>query len=103
MTPVKYTIKDGVTHFHYNPSQLIDFVRRGKRDGNVGLILIKRKGKCITYKGFGTIENPRTELISITMMHHELFDGRLPSDDELISLPKTCESNSESYRFIFLD
>ena len=89
MTPIKFTIKNGITHFHYNFSELIDFVRRGKKDGNIGVILTKRDGDILTYRGFGTIENPFTHIVSITMVHFSPFDGRMPSDQERLIPPKS--------------
>lgn len=88
MTPTHYTVKGDTTHFHYKPSEIIAFVRAGKKDGNVGPILVRRIGNWVTWKGYGTIENPRTELHSITLQHYEPFNGPMPTDDERLNPPK---------------
>ena len=102
MTPIKFTIKNGVTHFHYKPSELFDFVRRGKRDGNVGIILTKREGNILTYRGFGTIENPFTNMVSVSMVHNPFFDNELCSDEKRLIKPKPI-FDSENIKFITID
>lgn len=82
MRPIKYSVINGVTRFHYKASELIDFVRRGKKYGNVGVILTERDGNMLTCRGFGTIENPFTHIASISVMHCEPFDGKMLTDDE---------------------
>lgn len=102
MTPIKFTIKNGVTHFHYKASELIEFVRRGKKDGNVGVILTKRDGNLLTYRGFGTIENPFTYICSISMMHSPLFDGEMLTDEQRLIPPKPFFT-AENTRFVIID
>ena len=100
MTPINFTIKEGVTHFHYKPSELFDFVRRGKKHGDVGLILTKRDGNVLTYRGYGTIENPSNRIKTISFEHCEPFDGKMPNDYERLVPPKPILENR---RFVFLD
>lgn len=100
MTPIKYTVKGGITYFHYNYSELREFVRLGKANGNVGLLLVKREGAFLTYKGFGTINNPVHSMISIKSRHLEMFDGPMPSDDERLVPPAFP---STDYKMIFLN
>jgi hypothetical protein len=97
MTPIGFKIINGTTHFHYKATELIDFVRRGKRDGNVGLILMKRNGDLLTYKGFGTIENPSTHILSITISHCTPFDGDMPTDEQrlILSNPLFTKDNTK--------
>lgn len=102
MTPIKFTVKNGVTHFHYKASELIEFVRRGKQDGNVGVILTKRDGNMLTYRGFGTIENPFTYIIRMIMMHFPPFDGEMPTDEQRLIPPKPFFTK-ENTRFVILD
>jgi hypothetical protein len=102
MTPIKFTVKNGVTHFHYKTSELIDFVRRGKKDGNVGVILTKREGNILTYRGFGTIENPFTHIVSISLNHFPPFDGEMLTDEQRLIPPKPFFT-SESTRFVIID
>jgi len=84
MKPISYTKKGEVTTFHYKPSELINFVREGHKTGNVGMIVIRRDGGMITYKGFGTLENPRRHIMTISLMHHPSFDGYMISDEQRI-------------------
>jgi hypothetical protein len=102
MTPIKFTIKNGVTYFHYKASELIEFVRRGKKDGNVGLILTKRNGNILTYRGFGTIENPFTYIITLSISHLPFFDGEMPTDEQRLVPPKSFFT-SENISFTVLD
>jgi hypothetical protein len=88
MTPIKFTRKNGETHFHYNISELREFVKQGKAKGNVGVILTKRKGNILTYRGFGVIENPFTHIQTVSIVHWDFFDGPLPSDEEMLIPPK---------------
>jgi hypothetical protein len=99
MRPVKYTVKGNATHFHYNYSELREFVRLGKANGNVGLILVKREGYFLTYKGFGTIQNPMHSMISVKLRHIAMFDGEMPTDEERLASPV---SSSTDYKMIFL-
>lgn len=101
MTPLKFTIKDGVTYFHYNYSELREFVRLGKSNGNVGVILVKREKDFLTYKGFGSIENPFTSMVSITIRHIPSFDGKMLSDEERLIPPVSFFPNVASYKMIF--
>ena len=102
MTPIKFTVKNGVTHFHYKASELIRFARLGFKDGNVGMILVRRKGGMLTYKGFGTIENPSTSIFTLSMMHFPPFDGKMPTDEQRLIPPKPFFT-AENTRFIMLD
>lgn len=102
MTPIKFIIKDGVTTFHYKASELINFARLGFKDGNVGMILVRRKGKILTYKGFGTIENPNKYILTMSIVHLPLFDGKMLTDEERLIPPKPFFT-SENTRFIILD
>jgi len=102
MTPTHFTVSDGVTHFHYKFSELLRFYRRGKLHGDVGVILIKRIGKFFVYSGFGTIENPFTHTVTISMEHSDILDGEMPTDEQLLIPPKPLFSE-EDRRIIFLD
>ncbi len=77
----KTLVKDGEI-YHYKFSDLKDFIKRGKEDGNVGCILISRIKRFNKYKGFGTIENPCNFIRTITIQNHPLFDdnykGNIP-------------------------
>lgn len=102
MTPIKYTIKNGITTFHYNPADIIKFVRRGFKDGNVGMILVRREGYLITYKGFGTIENPVNHIHTMSIMHNTAFSGELFTDEQRLVPPKPIFTK-ENTKFIILD
>ncbi len=102
MTPIKFTIKNGATHFHYKSSELFDFVRRGKKDGNVGVILTKRDGNVLTYRGFGTIENPFNYIATISIVHLPSFDGDMPTDEQR-TIPQKPFFNAKNTSFVMLD
>ena len=102
MTPTHYTIKDGVTTFHYPFSWWRYFVTRGKEVGDVGPILIKREETLMIYRMFGTIENPCTTPHKMSMKHHEIFDGPLPTDQEICTPPKPREKGDYSFHIIDL-
>jgi len=82
MRPIKFTVKNGKTIFHYPFSFLREFVTLGQREGNTGMILVGRTGDMFTYKGFGTIENPRTTMFTFHMKHFELMDGPIKTDED---------------------
>jgi hypothetical protein len=101
MKPIEIIQKDGTFFYKYNYKELIRFIRRGKMFGDVGVLLMKCKDNYITYKGFGTIEHPNTDMQTITLMHNPIFDGKLPheinfSDED--KKPSTIECN-----FVMLD
>lgn len=86
MRPIRYSIVGNKTIFHYKTSEIREFYRRGKEHGDVGMIVVTRAGNIITRKGFGTIENPRTTIYTISLVHHPLFDdGPMLTDDERIA------------------
>jgi hypothetical protein len=100
MNPISFTKCGDTTYFHYRYSDLRRFVRDGKRDGNVGLILTKRNSKISTYRGFGTIENPFRYIATVSLMRNDVFDGPRPTDDEILSPPK---EEFADFRFVILD
>lgn len=93
MRPIKFTVKNGKTTFHYPFSFLKEFVTIGKRDGTNGMILIGRNGNMFSYKGFGTIENPRTTIRSFHMQHLSLFFGVMPTDESQLLEPESPFKN----------
>ncbi len=101
MTPIKFTVKDKITTFHYKASELINFVRLGFKDGNVGMILVRRKEGILTYKGFGTIENPITHLLTMSKIHFPPFDGEMPTDEQRL-IPSKPFFTAENTRFVML-
>lgn len=102
MTPIKFTVKNGVTTFHYKASELINFARLGFKDGDVGMILVRREGGILTYKGFGTIENPMTRIHTLSMMHCPPFDGKMLTDEQRL-IPLKPFFTKENTRFVILD
>jgi hypothetical protein len=80
MKPVKYTKNNETYVFHYSFSDLREFILRGKISGDVGWILTKVDGKMHTFRGFGTIEHPMNEIVTITIMYNPLFDGNFNPD-----------------------
>jgi hypothetical protein len=66
------------------------------------MILVSRKGGMLTYKGFGTIENPFTYLMTMSMMHFPPLDGEMPTDERRLIPPKPFFT-AENTRFVILD
>ena len=95
MIPISYSVKDNIVRYHYKASDLFDFVRNGKEHGNVGFILTKREDNLLTYRGFGTIESPFTDIITITTVHFPSIDGVMPTDEERLVPPKSLFTNSD--------
>lgn len=102
MTPIRFSVKGGVTHFHYRSSEIINFVRDGFKYGNTGMLLVRRENNILTYKGFGTIEHPRKDISSISIVHNPYFSGDMPTDEERLIPPKSF-FNSENTKFMMLD
>ena len=102
MNPYTYTKKNNKTIFHYKFSELREFITHGKKHGNNGTILISRKHSMLTFKGFGTIENPIFNLHSITIVHCKEFDGKMRSDKDRIN-PHEKECDKTSFRSTFID
>jgi hypothetical protein len=102
MTPIRFTVKNGITTFHYKTSELINFARLGFKHGDVGMILVRREGGMLTYKGFGTIENPFTYLVRMSVMHFPQFHGEMPTDEQRLIPPKPFFA-TESTRFVMFD
>jgi len=102
MTPISFTVKDGVTRFHYKFSELREWYSLGIKHGDVGMILWSRKDNLLTYKCFGTIEHPRESIITLSLIHHHMFDGEMPSDEQRLIEPKPF-FNSENTKMFILD
>ena len=62
--------------------------------------MVKNDNGIKTYRMFGTIENPCTELRSIVIAHYERFDGVF--DPDLIISPKPIFSKDDM-KLIFID
>lgn len=90
---MKYTkVKRGdITKYYYDLSELKEWLKRGREDGDVGMIITKFDGKFMTYRGFGTIEHPVKDLCTITQVYLPEFDDIKP------------EPSSHSYKFQILD
>ena len=102
MTPTHFIKRSNTTYFRYNSAEVREFVRLGKRDGNVGVIATSRTGNHWTYKGFGTIENPRRTVHKITMCWFPSFDGPMPTDEQFCT-PIKPFFTPENTRFTILD
>lgn len=99
MTPIKYTRKDNVTHFHYSISDLRLYIKYCY-EGCAGALLwnIDRSTNIVTYKVSGTFENPYPiknirDLRTLRMKHNDIFDGKLETDDEYLIPPKLIFNN----------
>ncbi len=76
------------------------FMSLGLKEGNTGMVLLRRKGLFITYRGFGTIENPRKTLLTMSLVHCEKFSGPMATPEEVIN-PKP--SILQSAKIVMLD
>lgn len=104
MRPIDYTKKlDGKVVFHYKYADLKAFLKHGFAEGNNGWILMYRNDEFNTYRGFGTIENPCKHLITISMQHNPVYDGKLLTPEEIINPPKNDKPSMENYRWDILD
>ena len=88
MIPYKYTVKDGVTTFHYKLSDLRWFMSEGLKNGNVGMVITNREGVLLTFKGFGTFNNPMYKKHTFCIKHLEWINGTMPTDDQRLIPPK---------------
>lgn len=102
MNPRSFTIKNGITHFHYKYSELKEWIFLGNRDGNVGILLVSRNGNLLTYKCYGTLENPFTTRQTLSIQHHPVFDGVLPSDEQICNPPEPI-FDKQSHSFYIFD
>jgi hypothetical protein len=104
MRTYKFTEKDGNIRFHYKFTELREFLTHGFKYGNNGIILTGRINGIDTYKGFGTIENPRKTVYTISVVHNELFDGVQLTPKEIVEYkPSEADSPYTSHRLVFLD
>lgn len=101
MEPYKYTTKGDIVIYHYHYKELKEFITLGKKEGNVGWILTKRVGMIFTYRGFGTINRPLKDLITISFTHNNKLDGEFISDDLIIN-PIIKSKNLCSYKYKIL-
>jgi len=85
LRPIYFTIKNETTHFHYKFSELKNFVKQGKKTGDVGMLLVRRQGNMLTYKGFGTIENPFTYIMTLSIIHSPILDGKMVTDEQRLA------------------
>jgi hypothetical protein len=74
MIPYIYTEHGNEIRFHYRYADLKDWLKRGKKHGDVGPALMKSwlteaGTRMMEYKSFGTIEHPMNEMCRLTMVH----------------------------------
>lgn len=105
MTPNHFTQNGTRITYHYSFADLRRWIKYAY-EGCAGALLVGREGHRMVYKCSGTFEHPRPielvrELITLQMMHNDIFDGPLPKDEEICTLP-----NPDKYPFsrvIWLD
>ncbi len=102
MIPIRFTRTETETIFHYKYSDLKYFVETGKEYGDAGFILTKRRGSLLTYRGFGTIDNPCYYINTISMVHFDLLDGKMPTDEQRL-IPPDYTFNKGNYTFMIID
>ena len=102
MRPISYTRVDNKIIYHYKYSDLKEFLSLWLKDGNVGMILMYEIGDILTYRGFGTIENPFTYILTLSIQHCESFDGRKSTPDERVN-PPVSKFTPDNCRMVILD
>jgi hypothetical protein len=101
MTPISYTVKNGITYFHYSYSDLKWFLTEGNKNGDVGMILTKRDGLTLYYRGFGVCSAPIKRPMTFIINHIPHF-GDMPNDDQMLIPPKPLHEKWET-RIITID
>lgn len=102
MTPVRFSVKNGITTFHYSFKDLREWAKRGYEHGDCGLLLFKRQDSILFYGGFGTIEHPQKVYHEFTMIHNPFFDGTMPPDEARLKPPVPPEGFTHSFKIIDL-
>ena len=104
MKPKSFDIVNGITKFRYNVRELIEWTKRGRAHGDVGMILLSRDGNFLKYGGYGTIEKPRKSIMYITLNHFPLMDGEMVSDGERIMPVKHSDKGTtSSHKFMMIN
>lgn len=102
MRPTGYKEKKGNTIFIYRFRDMREFITQGKETGDVGMIVISRDPSgMVKYKGFGTIEHPMKEIMTITLKHNELFDGKW-NPSKMIGPVKPNDLQSYKFALVFI-
>lgn len=99
MKPTHYKgDKDNCT-FHYSFTDLRKFIEHGHKHGNNWMIITKKIGEMITYRGFGTIEVPVKKLSTfIAPIIKQLYDEFVIED-----IMNTTDFRKWSTRVIEMD
>lgn len=84
MIPIKWSVKNNTTIFHYTFSDMRKFIKEGKETGNNGIILIKRKGNLFIFKGFGDKHYPNKKLNEIKTLWISLW-GIAPYNNRILN------------------
>jgi hypothetical protein len=98
MRPIGIKEKQGKTIFIYRFRDLRGFIMQGRDTGDVGMIIISRDDNgMIKYRGFGTIEHPNKEIMTIVIKQCELFDGRWNPSKIIIPSLKVAKQSHRTY------
>ncbi len=101
MTPIRYKVKDGTAYFSYKYSELKQWLYYGNTEGTSGMILYSRNGSFFTYKCYGTLEHPNKSRQTLTVIWHPMFNGKEPTNDEILIEPKPVFDKSNTSFHIF--
>ena len=101
MIPIKYELKDNIATFTYNQDEFDVWNKRGKEHGDCGAILVSidYTMELSTYLAYGTIEAPTKTRHTISIVHLELFDGKLLLPDDVIK-PRQSKPIERGLTFI---
>lgn len=103
MKPISFIRIGDKVKFIYKLSDLKEWIARGNEHGDCGPILTGYQGKFNIFKGYGTIEHPFTHRITMSMVHHPLFDGRRLSPEEMMADIQSAKDPLISHSMYFLD
>lgn len=88
MRPYRFEVRGGKTFFFYKYNELNAWLRMGKEHGSTGMILVRREGNMLIYRGFGTLDHPRKYIMTFLMNHCPSFSGDMPTDQSRVNPPE---------------
>lgn len=74
MRPYKVKHRGSGRRYLYRYSDLKQWMIQGRREGNAGMIPVFEDATSVTYRGFGTIENPCKRVMTTTIVKCPVFD-----------------------------
>lgn len=100
MKPISYNKKGNDVYFHYSFRDLKHFLKIGFDSGDCGMLLISFVNGFMKFKGFGTLEHPRKEIITFTLKHNSRYDGEFSIEKIMNPVSKL---HGGKYSYIMID